>query len=487
VYQPAQTCRIAILGGGITGLTSFYGLASAQKTGIAIEPVLLEATNRLGGLIRTERVDDFLIEVGPDGFLTEKPEGIALAKELGLEANLIGSNDAGRRTYIFHRNRLLPLPESWLLFVPRRAGSAITSRLLPVSSLFLTLAEPFRFWKFENDSSTDEPVSKFVRRHFGNGMLENVADPLLAGIYGGDTEQLSTRSVLPRFRSLERQYGSLIRGLSRAKTSSKPAGSVFTTLRGGMEQLVESLVARGGDPIRECTRLGLRVTAVEARSQIAAGALRLARSGYMIRCETGASFEADCVVLALPAYECARLLRPLDASLAADLEAIPYTAAVTVALGYPGRPIGVPQGFGFLVPRKAGRQLLACTFVHGKFPFRVPEGGALLRCFMGGARDHGVLQMTDEQLGSLAVRELCDVLGVRETPKFIRVYRFPSAMPQYVVGHQERVSRIQSALGRHPGLFLAGNSYSGIGISDSIRSAKLAVAQAVEYSLLRPK
>ncbi|HTV54784.1 MAG TPA: protoporphyrinogen oxidase, partial [Terriglobia bacterium] len=481
-HQPTQTNRVAILGGGVTGLTALLGLASAQKNGITVEPFLLEATDRLGGLIRTERIDNFLVEAGPDSFLTEKPDGIALAKELGLEASLVGSNDSGRRTYIFHRNCLVPLPENWLLFVPRRAGAAVTSRLLPVSSLVVSFAEAFRFWNLERDGSADESVSRFVRRHFGNGMLENVADPLLAGIYGGDTEQLSAQSVLPRFRALERRYGSLVRGLAKEKTSGKSGAPIFTTLRDGMQEFVESLVARAGDSIRDRIHLGVRATALEAHGDLATQPSETARFGYTIQCEGGASFKAGSVILALPAYECARLLRAIDSSLAADLGAIPYTPAVIVALGYRVRPANLPQGFGLLAPRRAGRRLLACTFVQGKFPFRAPEGAALLRCFLGGARDHSVLEMNDEQVGSLVIRELRDMLGVLETPEFIRVYRFPSAMPQYVVGHEERVSRIWEALDRHPGLFLAGNSYSGIGISDSIRTAKSAVEKVVNFT-----
>jgi protoporphyrinogen/coproporphyrinogen III oxidase len=482
--EARQACRIAILGGGISGLTALRGLALAQKSGIEVEPFLLEASDRLGGLIRTERVDDFLVEAGPDSFLTEKPDGIALAKEVGLEASLIGSNDAGRRTYIFHHNRLVPLPKGWLLFVPRRVGSAISPRLLPLSSLIAILTETFRCWRFKGDNSADESVAAFVRRHFGAGMLENVVDPLLAGIYGGDTEQLSVQSVLPRFRALEQRYGSLIHGLAKSKSSgNKSPGPIFTTLSNGMEQLVRSVVAQAGPSCCERIHLGIRATAVEEHGRPAAGAVNGARSQYTIQCDPGPSFEADGVILALPAFESAKLLRSLDTGLAADLEAIPYTPAVTVALGYPVRPANLPQGFGFLVPHKAGRRLLACTFVQGKFSFRVSEGGALLRCFLGGDRDPGIIQMNDQQLGSLVARELSEILGIRATPAFVRVYRFPAAMPQYVVGHEDRVRRIWAALDRHPGLFLVGNSYSGIGISDSIRVAKAAVEKAVEFSL----
>jgi protoporphyrinogen/coproporphyrinogen III oxidase len=477
--KAAHTSRIAILGGGISGLTALHGLVSARRNGVAVEPFLLEASDRLGGLIRTERVDGFVVEAGPDSFLTEKPDAIAFAKELGLEASLIGSNDALRRTYIFHRNRLVALPEGWLLFVPPRVGSAITSQLLPVSSLVLTFAEVFRFWRFGRNDSSDESVAAFVRRHFGDGMLGNIVDPLLAGIYGGDPEQLSVRSVLPRFRTLELRYGSLIRGLAKANGPRTASGPIFTTLRNGMDQLVQS-VARGDNSPAQGVHLGVRAIAIEAHAGLPEQRCDAGR--YAIRCDTGASFQADGIILALPAFECAKLLRTVDERLAADLQAIPYTPAVTVALGYAVQPANLPVGFGFLVPRKAGRRLLACTFVQGKFSFRAPEGAALLRCFLGGARDSSVLQMNDQELISLVLQELRGMLGIRETPAFVRLYRFPLAMPQYLVGHEDRVSRIWAALGRHPGLFLAGNSYSGIGISDSIRLAKAAAEKALDFA-----
>jgi oxygen-dependent protoporphyrinogen oxidase len=485
--QPSPTCRIAILGGGITGLTALYALRCAQKRGAPVEPFLLEAADRLGGLIRTERVGEFVVEAGPDSFLTEKPEGIALAKELGLERRLIGSNDSERRTYIFHRNRLVPLPEDWQLFVPGHLRFVLASPLLPVSTRLAVASEALKSRSFRRNHCADESVAAFVRRHFGSGMLENVADPLLAGIYGGDTERLSVQSVLPRFYALEQQYGSLTRGMAQTHTHRTSARPTFTTLHRGMEELVESLAARAGNGPPSRVHLGYRVTAIEMHEHRGAEPPEPARSRYTIRSEKGATFEADAVILALPASEGAKLVRSIHSGLAVELESIPYTPAVLVALGYPVRPSGLPPGFGFLVPRLAKRRLLACTFAHVKFPFRAPQEAALLRCFLGGARDPGIIQMNDEDLILPVLRELQEMLGVTAAPLFSRVYRWPLAMPQYVVGHEERMGRIRAAVESVPGLFLAGNAYSGVGLSDSIRMAQAAAENAVAFSLARAR
>jgi protoporphyrinogen/coproporphyrinogen III oxidase len=480
--QATPNCRIAILGGGVTGLTALYSLVREQSGGAPVDPFLLEAAGRVGGLIRTERVSEFLVEAGPDSFLTEKPEGIALAGELGLQPGLIGSNDDQRRTYILRRDRLLPLPGDWHLFVPRPLTSALTSPLLPVRTRLAVVSEALRSARFRRNDLTDESVAAFVRRHFGTGMLENLAEPLLAGIYGGDAEQLSIRSVLPHLRALERRYGSLTCGSAKANSGPRRPHAVFTTLRDGMEQLVASLAAYVRDGALGRIQVGVRASAIENNDGRAGGGPEAAFRRYLIRSEQGASFEADAVILALPACEGAKLVRVLHPSLARELGAIPYTPAVLVALGYRVQLRTLPPGFGFLVPAAAARRLVACTFVHRKFPFRAPERGALLRCFLGGAREPGVLQMDDQDLVAQVVQELRRTLGVTEAPAFSRVYRWPLAMPQYVVGHEERVVRIRAALETLPGIFLAGNAYSGVGLSDSIRTAKAAAEKALAFS-----
>ncbi len=473
-------CRIAILGGGISGLTALYALARARREGAPIEPFLIEASPRPGGVIQTERIENFTFECGPDSFLTEKPEAAALAEELGLGGQLTGSNDVRRRTYILHRNRLVPLPEGLVLFIPARVGSVLRSPLLPFSSRLAIVRDYFRRPVKRRHDTDDEPVAQMVRRHFGAGMLENIAAPLLEGVYGGDSERLSARSVLPRFCALEKQYGSLARGILKSRAQKPASRPLFTTLRGGLDQLVHKLVEKAsteGGAGRML--LGTRVAALEA------GASARGPIAYSIHCDNGQSVSADALILALPAFECGRVLNGIRPSLATELAAIPYTSAVTVSLAYRLRPASLPEGFGFLVPRTAGCPLLACTFVHDKFPFRAPAESASLRCFLGGARDPEVVELDSEALCSLAIRELRRILGIAEPPLFSTVYRWPRAMPQYVVGHEERVGRIRSEIAKTAGLFLAGSAYSGVGISDCIRSARAAAAQSVEFAVAR--
>jgi len=334
----------------------------------------------------------------------------------------------------------------------------------------------------------DESVAGFVRRHFGQAALEKIADPLLAGVFGGDSEQLSVRSVLPRFVEMEEQHGSLTRaaiGLRRqrrqASSAIGEAGSrtpapLFLTLKDGMGSLVDTLSARL-DVAR--LHLGRRAVAIGR-----AGAHKLG-AAYAIRTEDGAVQPADAVILALPAYECARLLAPLDSPLAEALGGIPYSSSLTVSLGYdPPAGCKLPPGFGFLAPRSAGCRLLAATFVHQKFAHRVPPGGALLRGFLGGVRDAAVLDLAEEEIARLVRGELESVLKLCAEPDIVRITRWPASMPQYVAGHGERLERIRSSLagtGGLGGLFLAGNAYSGVGISDCIRTARAAAEGAREF------
>ncbi len=477
-----ETRRIAVLGGGIAGLAAAYRLAKARQARAPVEEFLIEAGPRLGGVIRTERVEGFLIEAGPDSFLTEKPQAAALCRELGLGDQLIGSNDAERRTYVVHEGRLVPLPEGLMLMVPTKLWPVFRSPLIPFSSLSAMARDWFSGPRRGDSFPADESVADFVRRHFGSAILENVADPLLAGVYGGDSERLSVRAVLTRFWEMERKSGSLIRGTLRARkqmlarrAAAQPgreapsAPPLFTALREGLERMVEKLTERL-EP--GSIHLNRRAVFLEPLSG--------GKGGYRIHCQKGVTFEADRVILALPARESARLTGGIEEDVSRTLESMECTSAVTLALAYDGAAgLRLPAGFGFLVPRKEERRMLAATFVHQKFPSRAPEGKALLRCFLGGGRDPDALRLTDGEMLKIALRELREILGLDAQPLFHRIYRWPRAMPQYSVGHAERMERIRARLARCPGVFLCGNSYSGIGISDSIRTGTEAAEQAL--------
>jgi len=473
----SRPVRVAVLGGGISGLAAALDLASARGAGRLVEPHLFESGGRLGGVIHTDRAEGCLIEAGPDSFLTEKPQALELAAELGLAGDVIGSNDAARRTYILHRGKLTTLPDGLQFLVPTRLLPMLTTPLVPFAEKVKMLRE---LW-LKPQAVPEESVASFVARHFGAGMVENIADPLLAGVYGGDPGQLSVQATLPRFVEMEQKHGSLIRAVLHARKAARAAAAagnphaprpLFSTLKGGLAQMVEAIRARLDPRGLHC---GTPIASLEV---VEVGGRRT----YNLF-SAGRTFpDFDALVLALPAHEAARLVRGLDSELAALLAGVPYSSSATVALGYAARVRSMlPPGFGFLAPRKERRRLLACTFVHSKFPERVPPDRALVRCFLGGSRDEAILEMDDDRMVNLAQEELRGILGLVEPPLFARVYRWPRAMAQYTLGHQQRVAGVKQRLAGQKGLFLAGNWDSGIGISDCIRSGRSAATDCLRY------
>ena len=447
--------RIAIIGGGISGLTAAYFLEQHRLSGAPLEYVLYEASARVGGVLRTEHVEDCLVEAGPDSFLTEKPWAADLCRELGIGDQLIGSNDADRGTYILVRGRLVPMPDG-LLMVPTRLLSAALSPLFSLSTKLRLLSEWFHQ---PRSSDEDESVGALVERHYGAEMAERVADPLLAGVYGGEASQLSVRAVLPRFREMESKYGSLGRGM--LKTYHK--GTVrqrplFTSLKNGMQQISDAIVAH------------LPVTSVRAND--VATTVRYNGKTWSVATRQGEqSFES--VIMAVQAPLASKLLQTTSAELASELRAITYSSSVIVALGFDEKVrAALPSGFGFLVPRREGKRILAVTFVHNKFSHRAPENRALLRCFLGGSRNEGAVDMSEEELVRVVREELRQILGLSADPLFTRVYRWKDAMAQYNVGHLDRLERIERLRGNLPGLALCGNAYRGIGVPDCVRSGR---------------
>jgi len=460
--------RIAIVGGGIAGLSAAFDLETARQKGAPLEYALFERSSRLGGVLRTERAaDGSLLEGGPDSFLTEKPWAAELCRELGLEGELIGSNDAERKTFVVLDGRLVPLPEGLQFMVPTRAWPILFSPLFSFSTKLHMAREWFAR---PHAARNDESAAEFVARHFGREMVERLADPLLAGVYGGEAEKLSARAVLPRFVEMEEKSGSLSRAMLRAKSARVGAPPpLFTSLRNGMQQMVEAITA--------CL--------APATLHVGACVSRVAQqeSAWEVRLEGGESSRFDGVILALPAYAAAGLLAETDAALAAKLAEIGYSSSVTATLGYAaaaaeGAGCRLPAGFGFLVPRGQGRRMLACTFVQRKFPHRAPEGRWLLRVFLGGSADEDTILLNDGAIETVVRQELKEILGLGTTPEFVRIFRWPRSMAQYEVGHLERVREIERLRAQHSGLWLAGNAYSGIGVPDCVRSGREAARAA---------
>jgi oxygen-dependent protoporphyrinogen oxidase len=478
--------RTAIVGGGIAGLAAAFELEKARAAGAHLEYTLFEARARLGGSLASEIVDGAVLERGPDSFLSEKAAAAELCRELGLAGELMPSNDAARKTYIVVKNRLVALPDGLMFLVPTKLIPTATTRLfswttkLRMGMELLLPPQP--------SGESDEAVAALVERHFGKEAVDRLADPLLSGIYGGDAAQLSARTVLPRLVEMENEYGSLTRGMlaahrkMRAKAAAQKNGnshgqgarpaasarSTFTTLRGGMQQLIDALVAR--------------LDAGSVRCSTAVSGLERVAGGWKV--EAGGHAENfDAVIMASPAWAAAVLLGNMDAALGDELAAIPYSSSITVNLIYDEAKLGrLPAGFGFLVPASEKRAMLACTFVHRKFLGRTPPGKAVLRAFLGGMKNEALLAESDEALVGTVRRELAEILGgnvigLGIEPEHTQVSRWRRAMAQYAVGHQQRIERIAARVAALPGLRLAGNAYDGIGIPDCIRLGRKAAKE----------
>jgi len=463
--------RIAIIGGGISGLAAAFQIEQQKHAGQDVEYTLYESSPRLGGVLRTEKIDGCVVEAGPDSFVTEKPWAAELARLVGLGDQLIGSNDADRKTYILTRGRLVEMPDGLMFMVPTKI---LPTGLSPLFSWSTKLRMSRELFHPPRAVDHDESVADFVERHYGREMVDRLADPLLSGVYGGESASLSVRAVLPRFAEMERTHGSLGRAMlaARKKMKStgpkKPAPTLFTSLRNGMQHLAETVVSQL-TPSSLLTNTTVQAIQAEAGGWVVSAGLQ--------------SDHFDGVVIALPGSAAASVLRLASSELAAELAAVQYTPSITVGLGY-GHDVrqSLPPGFGFLVPRSEGKQLLAATFVHNKFPHRAPDDRALLRCFFAGSTAEKVWPMTDDQIIGIVRNELQQIVGLRAEPHFARVYKWQSAMAQYGVGHLERLERIERLRKQLPGLTLAGNAYRGIGVPDCVRSGREAAKQLLSVA-----
>ena len=438
-----------IIGGGISGLTTAYYLNKA-----GVHATVIEKAAKLGGVIQTETQNGCLLEGGPDSFLAAKPWALDLISELGLQDQVIGSNDHLRVTYIVRGGKLVPLPNGLMMMVPTKIAPLLRSPLLSWGTKLRMARELFR--RPGAAPAPDRSVYDFLVDHYGEEANDYLAEPLLAGVYGGDPRDLSAKSVLPRFVAMESEYGSLTRGVLAAPRP-KGGGSLFKTLKGGLGQLIEALVP------------DTRVIRGEAE------AIQTDSGGFRVRVN-GAWMTTGQVVVATPAHRAAMLLGPVNGEVAELLSAIPYMSSVTLALGYEKSTFGHPlNGFGFLVPKKERKHLVACTWVNNKFSYRAAEDKIVLRCFMGG----GAIRETETALLEMARQELQSFMGVTAQPIFSKVARWPQSMAQYTVGHEQRVAEIEVMVAKMPGLHLAGNGYHGIGIPDCVRSGKQAATNIV--------
>lgn len=453
--------RIAIIGGGVAGLTAAWEMTRLAERD-STQVVVFEASARLGGIVETVCEGGFVIECGPDGWVTEKPWALELVQELGLGGEVIPSNLAERKTYVLVNGRLVAIPDGMRMMVPKSLEHVDSSELFSKTAKQSFRRELERAEELKAAApGTDESVAAFVRRHFGDEVVEKIGAPLLGGVFGGDAGALSVRAVMAPFVAMEREYGSLIHALQMKEKSSHH--QVFTSLINGTGALVDRLVAA--------------IPSGWVRLKDAVRFLSYGEEGWLVG--TAHAVERfDAVLMAAPVDFARTLLAPIDTRMAKLME-MSSSSSVVVAFGFPDAgKVPVPPGFGFLVPRGSGSHLLACTFVDQKYRHRVPEGGRLLRAFFSGEEAERLMKCGNDEIAAIARGELARILGPLPEPQVSVVRRLPRSLPQYAVGHLERMAELDARVQNLKGLWLLGNGYRGVGLPDLIRDAR-AAARAV--------
>lgn len=471
--------KVIIIGGGIAGLAAGVHLkAGAKAHGKTVDVLLLEKNNRIGGKIVTEKYGDFLVEGGPDSFLPEKAWSVNLARHLGLEPEMLASNDRFKGTFIYSGNRLHSLPEGVMLMVPTMFGPMAKSRLISWPGKLRMGLEMF---VPKRKTVGDESLASFVTRRLGRECLEKIAEPLVAGIHTSNPDNMSVLATFPRFVQMEQKSGSLIRGMLAAMKSrphatlsgppSKP-GSVkmtyFMSFRNGMQTLSDACAeVIGGDSIR----LGASVKAIEPKGK-----------GYSVILENGEKLDADFVMLGTAAYDAAAMVKGFDRTLAEQMDRIQWSSSGTITVAFKKDDVKVPlRGFGFIVPRVEGRRINAATYSSIKWSFRAPEDRILIRAFVGGGHHEELVdELDDTGMTNTVLEELDTILGLRADAQFTKIYRWFKGMPKYTVGHLDRITLLDRTLSGHPGLHLIGCSYKGIGIGDCVHEAQIAAERILK-------
>ena len=465
--------HVTIIGGGIAGLaTAFYLQKKSRETGADLSYTLIEREPRFGGKIITEHVDEFVIEGGPDSFITQKPWGTQLCRDLGVSDRIIPTNDHRRNVYVLNKGKLTPFPGGFRLAIPTEF---VPFALSPLISPWGKLRMGMDLFIPPRQEAGDESLASFFRRRLGSEAVDKIAGPMMGGIYTADAENLSIQSTFPMFVEMERKYGSLIKAMQAGKKRRPPAHhpgngkppAMFTSLRGGMKELVDTIIGQLEGDLRP----GCQVSGLKTLSP-----------GFEILFDQPdcRPLTTDMVVLAIPAFIAAPLLEPLESELAEKLKSIRYVSTANISLAFRYADL-LPQhdlnGFGFMIPKSEGRQILACTWTSTKFNHRVPGDGALIRVFVGGDGREHLVDLPDDELVSLARSEIADIMGVTAAPITHRVFRWQNGNPQYDVGHLDRVADMEKLTANIPGLYLTGSAFRGIGIPDCVKSAKATVDQ----------
>ena len=441
----------------------------------SLDVLLLEARNSLGGSIETQRRDGFLLEGGPDAFITQKPWAIALCRRLGIADAVIQTNEKHRRAFIVRKGRLHPIPEGFMMLAPTRMWPFAFSRLFSWPGKLRMAMDVFLP---RGPQLPDESLGDFVRRRLGREALERIAQPMVSGIYASDPDRLSLRATMPRFLDLETKYRSLILGMRATQKAMGPGASgdsgarysIFVTMREGMASLVEAVAGR------------LPAGAIRTGCAVDSLTPRAGTVGWILRTLDGERLDADGVVLAAPAFALADMLDQAAPDVAAALRQVEYASTLTVNLAFDRADIAHPlDAFGLVVPAAERMAMIGATFTHVKFPGRAPEGKALVRAFVGGALNPWAFEMDDAEVVRRVLSELRPLIGMRGEPLFTTIHRWPSAMAQFPVGHLDRVARIDKLLAAYPPIAIAGNAFAGGGVPDCIHRGE----QAAERLLAR--
>lgn len=465
--------KIIIIGGGIAGLATAFRIQREIETGADLECILLEGSDRFGGKISTEKSDGFVIERGPDSFISQKPAAIQLCKQLGLEDRLTGTNPGAPSTFVYTGGKLVTMPDGLSLMIPTKFLPFAFTPLFSIPGK-IRMACDLLIPRKEDDA--DESLASFVRRRMGEEALSKMAEPMLAGIYASDPEKMSIGSTFPMFVETERKYRSLILGmLARKKAMLLNAGkrpptsySLFMTLKEGLGEMVDAIIKKSPD--------------VQFKSGAKVASLEKNQEGWHVKLEDGWERQADAVIVATPGTITAKILQPIAPESAELLNSIHYVSTATVTLGYKKEGFSHSlDGFGFVVPKAEGRSILACTWTSSKFPHRAPEGYVMLRCYLGGALQEEIAEKDTETLETLVRNDLEKIMGIKETPVFCKVFQNHKSNVQYHVNHSERIDSVMEDLKKFPGLFLAGSAYRGIGIPDCIQNGNQAAESAIEF------